>query len=187
MSSLTLAPMPVYREFTNTGAPLAGGKLYTAQPGTVAGPAQSFPKATYSDSDGLTPNTNPVVLDSAGRANIYLLGAYSMALYDANSVLIWSNQNVYSNVSGGGAGSSIATSFIFGDATSATYNATILSANDANAPDVYEVSKLDASANPVRITPVTGTIDGAAYYDLTVQGEPARFKKYAPTNDWMKG
>jgi hypothetical protein len=187
MSSLTLAPMPVYREFSNAGTPLAGGKLYTAQPGTVAGPSQSFPKVTYSDNAGQNPNTDPVILDSAGRANIYLLGAYSMALYDALNVLIWSNLNVYSNVSGGGGGTAISTSFIYGDATTATYNASILAANDVDAPDVYEISKLDSSANPVRVTPITGTIDGMAYYDLENEKESVRFKKYTPTNNWMRG
>jgi hypothetical protein len=187
MSLTTLAPMPVYREFTGAGAPLAGGQLYTAQPGTVAGPAQSFPKSTYTDANSMVLNTNPVVLDSAGRANVYLLGAYSMALYDAAGVLIWSNSNVFSNASGGGAGAGAATSFIFGDATSAAFNVSILSANDPTAPDVYEISKLDSSANPVHVTSITGTVDGAAFLDLTNQKESVRLKKYALTNDWMRG
>ena len=187
MSNLTLAPMPKYREFSSAGAPLSGGKLYTAQPGTVAGPSQSYPKTTYADSVGGAANTNPIILDSAGRANVYLLGAYSMSLYDPLDVLIWSNENVYSNVSSGGAGVAASTAFVFGDATSATYNADILAANDTNAPDVYEISKLDASANPVRITPATGTVDGQAFIDLEVQKQSVRLKKYVPTNDWMRG
>lgn len=187
MSNLTLAPMPVYREFSNAGAPLSGGRLYTAQPGTVAGPAQSFPKSTYQDGTGLVANANPIILDSAGRASVYLLGAYSMALYDSLGVLIWSNNNVYSNVSGGGAGGVAFTAFIFGDATLATYNANILSAVDPAAPDIYEISKLDDSANPVRITPITGTVDGQAFIDIEVQKGTVRLKKYIPTNNWMRG
>lgn len=187
MSNLTLAPMPKYREFSNAGAPLSGGKLYTAQPGTVAGPAQSFPKSTYLDGAGLTANANPIVLDSAGRASVYLLGAYSMALYDSVGGLIWSNDNVYSNVFGGGTSSVAFTAFIFGDATLVTYNASILSATDPAAPDIYEISKLDDSTNPVRITPITGTVDGQAFIDIEVEKGTVRLKKYVPGNNWMRG
>lgn len=184
MSVAALSPMPKFRELTNAGAPLNGGRLYTAQPGTVAGPGQSYPKSTYTTSSGAVANANPVVLDSYGRANVWLSGAYSMALYDSAGTLIWSVDNVSS---AGQAASGATTEFIFGDATSATYNANILAANDTDAPDIYEVSKLDTSANPVRITPATGTVMGQAYYDLTGAGESVRLKKYATTNDWMRG
>ena len=187
MSLTTLCPMPRFREFSNAGAPLAGGQLYTAQPGTVAGPAQSFPKATYTGPTEGVANTNPVVLDAAGRADVWLSGAYSMALYDSNNVLVWSESNVFSNQSSAGAGQAAATTFLFGDATLATDNITILAANDPSAPDIYEISKLDASANLVHITPATGTIAGLPSYDLVVQGEPVRLKKYVATNNWMKG
>ena len=78
------------------GLPLAGGKLYTAMPGTTAGPAQAYPKASYTDSTGSTPNANPVILDSQGMASVWLNGYYSMALYDANGVLQYSANNVSS-------------------------------------------------------------------------------------------
>ncbi len=186
MSITTLCPMPKFREFTNAGIPAAGYKLYTAQPGTVAGPSQSYPKSTYTDSTGGTANTNPVILDANGRANVWLLGSYSMALYDSTgSNLIYSEDFVSSSSTI--AGTSAGTTFIFGDATSATYNANILAANDPNAPDIYEISKVDNSANPVRVTPATGTVMGLPYTDLTVQGEPLRIKKYIALNDWMKG
>lgn len=45
----------------NNGDPLSGGKLYTYTAGT------STPKTTYKDLDGLEANTNPIILDSAGR------------------------------------------------------------------------------------------------------------------------
>lgn len=47
--------------FDNNGNPLAGGKVYTYSAGTTT------PLATYTDRTGSTPNTNPIVLDSAGR------------------------------------------------------------------------------------------------------------------------
>lgn len=47
--------------FDNNGVPLAGGKIYTYAAGTTT------PLATYTARDGVTPNTNPIILDAAGR------------------------------------------------------------------------------------------------------------------------
>jgi microcystin-dependent protein len=66
------------------GAPLVGGKLYTYVAGTTT------PQATYTDSTGATPNSNPVILDSRGEANIWLGEAtYKFKLTDSNDVEIW--------------------------------------------------------------------------------------------------
>src|SRR5579862_6043834 len=71
------------------GAPLAGGKLYTYAAGTTT------PLATYTDSSGMTPNANPIVLDSAGRAQIWIgAQAYKFVLQDANSVVQWTEDNL---------------------------------------------------------------------------------------------
>lgn len=72
----------------NAGNPLVGGKLYTYAAGT------STPKATYSDSTGLTPLTNPVILDSRGEATIFWNGAYKVILKDALDNTIWTVDNV---------------------------------------------------------------------------------------------
>lgn len=76
-----------------TGAPYAGGSLAFYASGT------STPLATYSDSALTIPNTNPVVLDSAGRAgNIFLQNlAYKVVLSDVNSNVIWTDDPVYSS------------------------------------------------------------------------------------------
>lgn len=65
------------------GQPLAAGSVYFYEVGTTT------PKATYQDQALGTPNSNPVILDSAGRATIWGSGNYRQVLYDANSVLIW--------------------------------------------------------------------------------------------------
>lgn len=58
---------PPYAEFQDdNGNPLNGGKVYTYLAGTLT------PQATYTDQGGLTANANPVVLDSSGRASIWL-------------------------------------------------------------------------------------------------------------------
>ena len=70
------------------GVPYAGGSLYTYAAGTTT------LQATYATSSG-TANANPVVLDSAGRATIYLdLLAYKFILFDVNSVQVWSQDNI---------------------------------------------------------------------------------------------
>ena len=67
------------QNFDNNGAPLAGGKIYTY----VAGSSFSTPKTTYTNSSGGTPLSNPVVLDSAGRAQIWGTGTYGLILKDS--------------------------------------------------------------------------------------------------------
>ncbi len=66
---------------TGNNAPLTGGKIYTYLAGTTT------PVATYSNDSGTT-NTNPIILDADGRANIYLDDsvAYRFILKDANDV-----------------------------------------------------------------------------------------------------
>jgi hypothetical protein len=83
--------------FTNTGAVLTGGKLYTYAAGTTT------PLASYTNSFGNVARTNPVVLDAAGRVpdsgEIWITSAsYKFVLKDANDVLI----ATYDNISGAG-------------------------------------------------------------------------------------
>ncbi|HCA5258060.1 TPA: hypothetical protein MW256_000168 [Acinetobacter baumannii] len=67
----------------DNGRPLTGGKVWTYEAGTTT------PKATYVDPDGGAKNTNPIILDEAGRANIYLDdGAYRVRVLSADDVLI---------------------------------------------------------------------------------------------------
>ena len=80
--------------FTNTGAVLTGGKLYTYLAGTTT------PATSYTTSAGTTARTNPVVLDSAGRVSgsgeIWILPvAYKFILRDSNDVLIATYDNVF--------------------------------------------------------------------------------------------
>ncbi len=75
---------PAQQQFCDSnGQPLAAGSVYFYEVGTTT------PKATYQDSGLTVPNSNPVVLDSAGRATIWGSGSYRQVLYDVNSVMIW--------------------------------------------------------------------------------------------------
>jgi Domain of unknown function (DUF4183) len=92
MATTSLAPTPKLQFFDANGAPLAGGLLYTYAAGTTT------PLATYTDSTGVSANTNPIVLDSRGEANVWLGAAiYKFALYTSvasGSVLIWTVDNI---------------------------------------------------------------------------------------------
>ncbi|CAB4126879.1 Pectate lyase superfamily protein [uncultured Caudovirales phage] len=78
--------------FTDAGAPLAGGLLYTYAAGTTT------PATTYSDNTGLVNNANPIVLDAAGRVSseIWLTDGvyYKFVLKTSTGVQIWSKDNI---------------------------------------------------------------------------------------------
>lgn len=87
-------PMPsaVVQFVDANGAPLSGGKLYTCAansscPGT--------PQATYTDSTASVQNTNPIILDSSGKAQVWI-GAlpYKLVLQDRNNIQQWTQDNV---------------------------------------------------------------------------------------------
>ena len=88
----SLSPTPKLQFFDANGAPLAGGLLYTYAAGTTT------PLASYTDSTGLIANTNPIVLDSRGEANVWLgTASYKLALYTSVNVLIWTVDNISTN------------------------------------------------------------------------------------------
>jgi len=90
-----LTPTAKMQFFKADGTPLVGGKLYTYTAGTTT------PQTTFTDSAGGTANTNPVILDSRGEANIWLGGAtYKFKLADANDVEIWTVDNISAPTSG---------------------------------------------------------------------------------------
>lgn len=80
IAQVNYTPMPVPKmQFVDqNGIPLAGGLVYTYAAGT------STPQATYTDYTGAVQNANPVVLDSAGRATIFL-GSLSYKFVVQNS------------------------------------------------------------------------------------------------------
>ena len=80
--------------FTNTGAVLTGGKLYTYAAGTTT------PQVSYTTSTGNVARTNPVVLDAAGRVpnggEIWILPVgYKFVLKDSTDVLIATYDNIF--------------------------------------------------------------------------------------------
>jgi hypothetical protein len=60
------APVLKQRFFDSNGDPLVGGKLYSYIAGTAT------PAATYIDSSGSTPNTNPIISKRKRRVRHFL-------------------------------------------------------------------------------------------------------------------
>jgi hypothetical protein len=82
---MNLSPVFRQRFFDVNGVPLAGGQLWTYVAGTTT------PQVSYSNATG-TPNTNPVILDAYGYADVWFDPslAYKVVLEDVNGVQQWS-------------------------------------------------------------------------------------------------
>lgn len=98
MPTVNLMPLPKQRFSTSTGAPLAGGKLFIYAAGTTT------KQNSYQDASGLTPNANPVILDSRGEASIWFDQnlAYKVVLSPATdtdppTAPIWTQDGIPAN------------------------------------------------------------------------------------------
>lgn len=91
----TLAPVPQQVFLDNSGNPLSAGKVYTYLAGTTT------PATTYSDSGLTTPNANPIILSSAGRATIYLSQSvnYKFVVKTSADATVYTQDNVASTLS----------------------------------------------------------------------------------------
>ena len=73
-SAADITYYPKFRADDSNGQPMAFGQVYSYVPGTTT------KKATYTDSTGDVANTNPVVLDNKGEADIYTAGPTKLVL-----------------------------------------------------------------------------------------------------------
>lgn len=86
-----LSPSPKLQFFDANGVPLVGGKLYSYAAGTTT------PLATYTSAAETTFNTNPIILNSRGEAEVWLgPAALKLKLTTAADVEIWTVDNVTS-------------------------------------------------------------------------------------------
>lgn len=94
--SAQLAPQPIFQAFGPDGKFLVGGRLLTYAAGT------STPQATYIDSTQVTPNTNPVILNAMGQANVWLNATqtYKFVLQDASGNPLYSVDNIQGALAG---------------------------------------------------------------------------------------
>lgn len=79
---------PKFYAWDRNGKPLAFGKLFTYQART------NTPKVTYQSEDQVVENSNPVILNGEGYADVYLDGSYKMVLKDDKDNEIWSSDPV---------------------------------------------------------------------------------------------
>lgn len=86
---------PFFLQFEDeNGVPVRNGRVWTYAAGTTT------PKATYTDFTEQFQLPNPVPLDAAGRATIWINGFYKFVLEDANGVVIRTTDNVSSFIAG---------------------------------------------------------------------------------------
>src|SRR5579872_2808838 len=101
-SGFAPSPYPELQFFSNTGAPLSGGCLFSYEAGTTT------LLATYPNNSGFGANPDPLTLDAAGRANVWLQpSAYKFMLAAAPSsgscstsnfgATIWTVDNITGN------------------------------------------------------------------------------------------
>ena len=154
-----LSPLPIQHFVDNNGNALTGGKLFTYQAGTTT------PATTYTSSTGGTPNTNPVILNTRGEANVWIPAgtAFKFVLSpstDTNPPTnpIWTVDNITT------ANASIIGALIAGDCIKAANTTTGLA--DAGAPcnanaPVATIAALQALPNT---TPVSTIVSVQGYY-----------------------
>lgn len=84
-----LLTIPKIRFFDANGVPLVAGQLFSYAAGTTT------PLATYTDFSEVTPNSNPIVLDSNGECSAWIgSSAYKFVLEDSINNVIWTVDNV---------------------------------------------------------------------------------------------
>lgn len=94
------------------GLAVPGGVLYSYVAGSLT------PQDTFTDETGVSANTNPVILDSTGNANVWLTPgvSYRLDLYDSNGVLLRTVDNVPGGTLAGQ--SSVTANYVFAGPTS---------------------------------------------------------------------
>jgi len=98
-STYSLSAVPKLQFVDQNGKPYSGGLLFTCVGGSTC---PGTPQNSYSDAFG-TPNTNPVVLDAAGRATVFLDTSltYKFVLETAQGVVIYTQDGVVAAAGGG--------------------------------------------------------------------------------------
>lgn len=150
---VTSMPMIRARFFDDNGRPLSGGKIYTYEPNTTT------PKTTYKDLAATTPNTNPILLDVAGEADIYFDGLYRVVVQSWRGEQLYDKDNI-------GALAQIKASFVV-DASGKSQQ----QINDEQQQFNNSVTTRVASTSLLRDSPVkTPVIHLESYIDGTYKG-----------------
>lgn len=171
-----LAPYGKVQYFDDNGDPLAGGKLYAYAAGTTN--AQD----TYTEYSLTTPNANPVVLDAAGRATVFLgASPYKLVLKNSADATVWTVDNivakpVFANVLSKTGDYTVAAAdgedlLVNGDASTGSFTLTLYaSANHAG--NRITVKKTDSTTNKITIDGnLAELVDDASTFVLGIPNE----------------
>ena len=182
LQSATLLPNGQQQFLNGNGQPYASGTVtfYSNFP------TCSILKNTWSNSGQTVLNTNPVVLDSAGRATIFGSGTYCQVLKDSNGNTIWTKETGdatstsslgWGSVSGGTANAQTVTVTGFSSTNGQTFyfvagatnsGALTLSVNGGSPISVVKTTT-SGTAILTGTEVVTGNVIGVTYYSTTGQ------------------
>ncbi len=114
--AFNLTPDTMQQFLDDNGDPLSTGTVETYVAGT------STPTDTYTDNSGGSANTNPIVLDSAGRANIWLNDdfAYKFVVRDSAGDLIKTIDDIRSSGAGESAEIELPDQTVYGNISGVT-------------------------------------------------------------------
>ena len=164
--------------FDSDGVPLSGGELYTYAAGTTT------PQTTYTSSTGLTANTNPIGLNSAGRISgsneVWLTSTlvYKFILKTSTGVQVFSVDDISGmpglgsplTVAAGGTGRITATPYavVCGGTTSTNPLQSIAALGSSG----QMLTSNGASALPTMQTPLSSVAVSGGTTGLTTSGGP---------------
>ena len=193
LQSGTLLPNGEQQFIDNNGAPLASGTVTFYIPGTTT------LKNTWSNAAQTILNTNPVVLDSGGRAVIYGSGAYRQVVKAQNGNVVWdqltSDTSSASNLGWGATSSGTANAQTISTGTFtgvdgqtiyflAGYTNTASMTLDVNGIGATGVVK-DGAAGPVFLS--GGEIVAGAVIGVTYSVATGQFHLNTNNNQWSPG
>jgi len=159
MASLT--PTPKQQIYGSDGNPLVGGKIYTYAAGTTT------PLATYTDAGAGTANTNPIILNSLGQANIWLSSAsYKFSVYTSADVLLYTVDNISTPLDSAGLALALSSPTPIGNTAPNTGAFTTLAATTGTITTVNATTGNITTVNATTVT-ATGTVTAET---LTFEG-----------------
>jgi hypothetical protein len=154
----TLSPLPILSFRDNNGNALVNGQLFTYQAGTQT------PAPTYTDSTGATQQSNPIILNARGEAQVWIPPntAYKYVLQDSFGNTIWTVDQIVN--------SQLIT--LYGGVDSGTANAYILNfvANFTSYADGIGIYWVPSNSNT---GPSTINVNGLGPINLLTQNGSA--------------
>ena len=162
-----LSPTPKQQIFGSDGTPLVGGKIFTYLAGT------STPTATYTDFGAGTANTNPIILDSLGQANIWLLStiSYKFIVKTATDVLLYTVDNILPPIDAASLTTTLASPPPIGSTAPNTGAFTTLGATTGNITTVNattgNITTINATTSTTSGVTTTGTLTFSGGGSLT--------------------